>query len=196
MRTRAPAALPLFRSELQAEVLAALVLDGGRGLTIGELAERTGATRSSLHRELDRLLRAGILEREVTGRTGTYSLADSPLREPLAMLIDRTLGVEQELVRRLDALGGVDGAAIYGSWASGEIGPASDIDVLVVGDVEPDAVFEALRPLERRAGREINVKLYSRDELRERLADGSGFLRTILDRPLRMLVGELPGSRR
>lgn len=192
MRTRAPASLPIFRSELQAELLAALLLDGDRGLTIRDLAERTRATRSSLHRELERLIRAGILERETRGRTGIYRAADSPLREPLATLLERTLGIEHELTRRLGELKGIEAAAIYGSWASEEIGPASDLDLLVVGDVRLDDLLSVLRPLERRMGREINAKLYESRDLRDRLAEGSGFLRTILERPLRVLLGELP----
>lgn len=192
MRTAAPATLPLFRSELQAELLATLLLDAREGLTIRELGDRTAANRSSVHRELDRLVRAGILERETTGRTGVYRVAESPLKEPLRTLVERTVGVEHELARRLERQAGVEAAAIYGSWASGGISPTSDIDVLVVGSATLDDLLAVLRPLERRVGREINLKLYAPQELRDRLAEGSGFLHTVLSRPLRPLVGDLP----
>ncbi|MEX2193750.1 MAG: nucleotidyltransferase domain-containing protein [Thermoleophilaceae bacterium] len=194
MRTKPPAFLPLFRSQLQAELLAALLLDGGEVGSVSDLASRTGATRSSVHRELHRLLDAGILEREGVGRTQVYRAADSPLRPPLTELLERTVGAEALLTRRLEELEGVETAALYGSWAAGRLGPGSDIDLLVVGSVEYEPLVAAIRDIERRAGRDINVKLFRPDEYRERLREGSGFLRTVLDRPVRELVGSLPRS--
>jgi predicted nucleotidyltransferase len=191
MRTKAPATLPLFRSDLQARLLAILFLGDEAGLSVADLVERTGATRSSLHRELHRLLDAGILERESVGRTQLYRAADSPVRKPLTDLLARTLAVDQVLAERLAALEGVDVAALYGSWAAGRVGPGSDIDLLVVGTVEYEDLIAALRPVERRAGREIGVKLFRPGEYRERLGADSGFLRTVLSRPIRELVGRL-----
>lgn len=191
MRTTAPSLLPIFRSDLQAQVLAALLVDSDDGLSVAELADRTGATRSSLHRELHRLRDAGIIERDAVGRSQIYRAADSLLREPLTELIERTVGIDNLIAERLDALGGIDAAALYGSWAAGRVGPASDIDLLVVGSVGYERLVDALRPVERRAGREISVKLFRPDEYRERLRARSGFLRTVLDRPVRELVGTL-----
>jgi predicted nucleotidyltransferase len=113
------------------------------------------------------------------------------VREPLTELLSRTLAVDQLLADRLSALEGVRAAAIYGSWAAGRVGPGSDIDVLVVGTVPYDDLISALRPVERQAGREISVKLFRPAEYRERVRARSGFLRTVLSRPIRELVGDL-----
>ena len=192
MRTAAPATLPLFRSDLQARLLAVLLAPGAEPLTAAELRERLGASPASLHRELERLTGAGIVEAESVGRTLRHRAApDSPLVGPLRELVRRTLGVEAVLARDLAALDGIEAAAIYGSWARGAITPRSDIDVLIVGDVEPAAAYDAVREAERLSGREVDVRVYAADDLRRRAADGSTFIGEVLTHDLTPLVGDV-----
>ncbi len=154
MRTPPPGVLPLFRSDLQARVLAILLLDCGEGVPTPDLARRTGAAAASLHRELHRLEDAGLIEHDRIGRTKRYRVAvSSPVHAPLRELVERTLGVEAQLRARLEALAGVEAAAIFGSWAAGRVTPSSDVDVLVVGDLvvnEPDLVVPHPRMWQRR----------------------------------------------
>jgi predicted nucleotidyltransferase len=194
MRTQPPAIAPFFRSQLQARLLAALLLSATEEVGVSELQDRLGASRSGIHQELGRLLDAGILTRRMVGRSALYRPAeDSPLVEPLRTLVERTVGVEPELRRALAAIDGVEAAAIYGSWAAGtSVRPLSDVDVLVIGDADADALERAIREVERRAGREVNLTRYDRDDWLERVRQGSGFARTVLDRPRIALVGEIP----
>jgi predicted nucleotidyltransferase len=190
-----PPLAPFFRSELQARVLALLLLGADEELTAADVQERLGASRSGVHQELRRLLDAGVLERRSVGRTALYRPArESPVVGPLTELVQRTIGVESELRRRLSAVPGVEAAAIYGSWAAGtQIGPLSDVDVLVIGDPDADELERAARAVEQLSGREVNLTLYDRTEWEERLERGSGFASTVLDRPLVELHGQIPG---
>lgn len=193
MRTSAPSELPLFRSELQAQLLSALLASPGDALTAAHLGRLTGGSRASVHRELHRLVAAGIIRREDVGRSALYRAAtDSPLFEPLQALVARTLGVEPELRRRLARLEGIEAAAVFGSWAAGRAREGSDIDVLVIGDVERADLLRAFADVEDVVRREISVRLYRRAEFEARLDEGSGFLRTVLARPMTPLIGTVP----
>ncbi len=196
MRTKAPDLLPLFRSDLQARLLAALLLDEGALVTTQQLRERTGAARASLHRELERLEGAGLITHEKIGRTKRYTAAvDSPLHDPLRELLRRTVGVEAELRRRLAEVEGVRAAAIFGSWAEGHTTPGSDVDLLVVGDLGRSELLAAAREVGHLAGREIDVTAYRPEEFAGKIADGSGFLATVLRGPLIPLIGDLQAER-
>jgi DNA-binding transcriptional ArsR family regulator len=197
MRTKSPALVPLFRSDLQARLLAVLLLGAHEEMTAAELQERLGASRTGVHQELRRLLDAGVLERRSVGRTALYRPArDSPILGPLTELVQRTIGVESELRRRLAEIPGIEAAAIYGSWAAGtRIAPTSDVDVLVIGQPDPDQLEHAVRAVERLSGREVNLTLYDRADWLERLERGSGFAATVLDRTLIRLHGDVPGAR-
>lgn len=69
MRSAAPALLPIFRSQLQADILAALLLNPGRECSLTELAKRFGAPLSTVHGEVKRLTQAGLLLRRDVGRS-------------------------------------------------------------------------------------------------------------------------------
>jgi len=192
MRTAPPSTLPIFRSDLQGRLLAALLLNKGGPLTARDLTNRTDAKPATLHRELTRLEHAGLIRHERVGNTKRYLAAtDSPLHDPLRELLERTLGVEPLLRQRLAVLEGVQAAAIFGSWAAGETDEGSDIDLLVVGEMHRDDLLAAVRDVEVAAHREIDVTAYGADEFARRRDAGSGFLRTVLRGPLIELVGKV-----
>jgi DNA-binding transcriptional ArsR family regulator len=194
MRTKAPERLPIFRSDLQARLLGLLLGSVGGELSVAELQQRVGGSRAGVHQELRRLLDAGILERRSVGRANLYRAAEeSPLVAPLRTLVERTVGVEADLRERLDAIPGIDAAAIHGSWAhSTQIRPLSDVDVLVIGRPDRDELERAIRRVEQTSGREVDLSLYDPEDWARRLREGSGFAHTIATRPIIPLIGEVP----
>jgi predicted transcriptional regulator len=184
-------ALPIFRSELQARLLGILLLNADRTWTSADLAVRLEATSVSVHRELQRALRAGLLSREAVGRTYLYRAAtDSPLFEPLRLLLERTVGIEADLRKALREVPGLEAAFVHGSFAkSAGIRPVSDVDVLVLGDIDYSALRKRIRPIERRAGREIDLLAYGREEFASLARSGNALAKSVLDGPLTTLVG-------
>ncbi|HEX3392091.1 MAG TPA: nucleotidyltransferase domain-containing protein [Solirubrobacteraceae bacterium] len=191
MRTSVPAILPLFRSETQLHLLALLLLQPERSWTLQQLAQTLGAPVSSVHRELGRAERAGIIYRDATARPHRFQAAsEGPLHEPLVELLRRSVGVEEQLRTALEG-SHVLAAAIYGSWASGTRRPDSDIDVLVIGDSDLRELRRLVRPIGKTAGRTIDLTVLSVDEYRRLLAKKSGFARTVLESPITPLLGDL-----
>jgi predicted nucleotidyltransferase len=192
MRTAPPDLLPIFRSDLQAELLAALFLGDNRAVPASELVERTSAPAASVYRELARLVGAGLIEREQERRgAGFLPAKDSPLYEPMRVLLERTMAVEPQLTRALEGIDGIDAAAIFGSWAARKPGGGSDIDLLVIGSMDRDELLAGIERIERLAKREIDVTAYRSDDFERRRAEGSGFIRTVLRGPLIPLIGEV-----
>lgn len=184
-------ALPIFRSELQLRMLGLLILGPHETWTTPDLARRLGATPVSIHRELHRALDAGLLVRDPIGRTYLYRAAtDSPLYEPLRLLLERTVGVEAELRRALEDVPGVEAAFIHGSFAkTTKIRPTSDVDVVVLGHADPHALRRRLRRVESQLGREIDVLAYSPDEFAALAESGNSLVRGIMRGPVMALVG-------
>lgn len=191
MRTAAPQALPLFRSEMQVRLLALVLLQPERTWVLKGLTETLGAPQSSVHRELERAEAAGIVVRDATARPHRFRAAtDDPLYEPLATLLRRSVGIEQGLRVALDRPD-VSAAVIYGSWVSGSRRPDSDVDVLVVGDADLRELRRVVRPIGKAAGRAIDLTLLSPDELSGLVADGSSFARSVLEGRTTSLIGDL-----
>lgn len=158
----APPLLPVFRSRLQGELLALTLVDPGREWTIEELAERAGEPYPTVATEVRRLERAELLEARTVGRTKLLRAnRDSPYLGPLAQLATMAFGPPAVIAAEFVGIEGIDAIFVYGSWAAryeGRAGPAPrDIDVLVLGHPDRDAVFGAARRAQRRLGREVNV---------------------------------------
>lgn len=137
---------PVLRSEAQARLLAALLLQPGREASIADLARETGADSGNLHAEVERLVAAGVLADRRVGRTRLLHAADSPLNRPLADLLALGYGPKPALENALTGVAGIEHAYIGGSWAArfhGENGPfPHDIDVVIVGTPDRDDVTD------------------------------------------------------
>ena len=184
-------ALSLFRSELQLRLLGLLLASPEKEWTARELTERLGATTVTVHRELHRALAAGLLLREPIGRTYRYRAdTDSPLHEPLRLLLERTVGIEAQLRRALADVAGVEAAFIHGSFATQTaVTSTSDVDLVVLGHVDPRALRKRIRSVEGRLGREIDLLAYTTDEFDALARKGNSLVRGILAGPKLSLVG-------
>lgn len=178
--------MPIFRSQLQGEVLAQVFLAPGNH-SMSSLARLLGESNASVRREVTRLLDAGVLRDRRAGRTRLLEAnADSIAFRPLRDLIMVSFGPRRVVEEEFSGVANLESLYIYGSWAAryrGETGPEPrDIDVLVVGDaVDRDAVYEAAERAEKRLGREVNPTVVST----ARWADATEpFLRQLRSRPL------------
>ncbi len=83
----------------------------------------------------------------------------------------------------------IETAFVYGSVAKGEDRANSDVDVLFIGDAGLAEIAKALKPLERRFGREFSARCYSAAEFAVKLEAGNHFLRTVIREPKLFLIG-------
>jgi hypothetical protein len=154
--------LPVFRSRLQGDLLAVLLVVPGTELTLTALAARTGGSLAAVQREASRLEEAGILRSRRVGNARLVS-ADpaSPATAPLTELVTLSFGPVQVLAEEFADLDDVDLLEVFGSWAAryrGERGaPPADVDVLVVGTPDRDAVHDAATRAEERIGLPVNA---------------------------------------
>lgn len=191
-RTGSPSILPLLRSATQAGVLEKIIAHPEQQYTVAELAVLLEVTEMSVRRELDRMRKAGIVEHEMVGRQGVYRASTgSPLFTPLRALVERSIGVEPLLREALEAVPGVKAAAIFGSWARGDIDAESDVDLLVIGDLDYPALASKVIPLQQRIARDISMVWMRPGELREALASGSAFAAEVASSQMRSLIGDI-----
>jgi predicted nucleotidyltransferase len=183
-----PALLPLLRSQTQGELLALVLLHPEREFSLTELAGELGVSHTAVLREVDRLVEGGIFRDRRVGRNRLVSgRTDTAVAGPLADLLAVTYGPLPVLCEALAGLGGVREAYIYGSWAArynGEPGPPpADVDVLVVGDPDADALFDLAEAASRRLRREVNVHRVSPGAWAAADRTDDPFLASVRERP-------------
>ncbi|MFB4305512.1 hypothetical protein [Actinomadura sp. GTD37] len=189
VRARAPERLPIFRSRLQGELLARLLLGPVREVSMLDLAVMLRTDLASVMREVERLTRAGLLtlRRTLAGRLVTRN-ADSPLYAPLAHLLMLTFGPAAVVAEEFGGLPSVREIYLFGAWAeryerpSGD--PPGDVEVLVIGDVGADAAFDAAQEAAARLGLPVHPVARTSAQWQN---DTDPFLREIRAGPLTRL---------
>lgn len=186
-----PAAL-LFGA-YRRDVLALLLLHPEESKHLREIARVTGKAPGTLLRELNALVAAGILQRRPQGNQVLFQADPAcPIHEDLRNILKKTVGVAGVLREALAPLAPrIRAAFVYGSVARGDERPHSDLDVLVVGDVDFADLVAALAPAQEVLCREVNPNVYPALEFDRKRAQGSPFLERVLaDRKIFILGGE------
>jgi predicted nucleotidyltransferase len=162
MRSSAPALLPIFRSKLQADILAAVLLNPEREYSLTELAHTFAAPLSTVHGEIKRLTESGLLRRRSMGRSSLVKAnGDNRLVGPLTQLLFLSWGPQQVVAEEFGGIPGASRVLIFGSWAARflrqELGPPPhDLDVLVVGNAQRRDVYDAADRAQQRLNMPVN----------------------------------------
>ena len=185
MKSPVPLLAPILRSNMQGELLAALLLQPDREFTLSELAALTGAAHSQVHGEVTRLTTAGWALGRKAGRTRLIRAAtEHSMYQPMVQILELSYGPLVVLPEILARVGKVREAYIYGSWAARYVGEAGsaprDLDVLLVGSPSRREITAASADASARLGLEVNI---TRVDTRAWEHDDDGFVATVKARP-------------
>ncbi len=187
----------LFSSKARVKLLKLLLLNPDCRYYLRELAQKTDLSIYSVQVEVKRLTAAGILEKETSGRQTYYKINEHcPIVPELRSIFTKTTGVADVLKASLTEISDhIDYAFIYGSFAKGTQVQDSDVDLMVVGNVEFREVVSSLRSAQDDLGREINPSVYSLAEFGDRVVRNDHFISTVLGEPKIFMIGEEDGLR-
>ena len=147
--------------------------------------------REPLHKELSRLADAGLLLKDTVGNQVLYGAnRDCPIFEELASIFRKTSGITDVLAGALASFSEkIVAAFVFGSMASGQEAAGSDVDLLVIGDVGFTEVVRAVYSAQEVLGREINPKVYSKEEWNQMLKNKDAFIKEVLKKPKLFITG-------
>jgi predicted nucleotidyltransferase len=176
----------------QQRVLGILFAEPGRSFPATELIARAGGGTGAVHRELTRLVNAGLVTVTPMGKQRRYQAnQESPLFPELQGLVLKTIGLVEPLRRALSPFGDqIRAAFVYGSVAKGADTAKSDIDLMVIGhDVAYSELYAALADTESTLSRSVNPTIFSLVEWRERVGVHDHFVESVLRGPRLFVLG-------
>lgn len=186
----------LISSKIRVELLKILALNPDSSYHINELSRRTGFSPRGVEKELKNLLSGGILKREVTGNQHHYQLdPQCPINREIKGIVLKTVGVSDVLKEALrSGEKKIELAFVFGSFASGDYGNESDVDLFVVSNLSGVKLAELLAPAQNEIGRAINISQFTPSEYRQRRQRGDHFLTRVFDGPRIMIIGDIDES--
>lgn len=185
-----PAALLFAAYHLR--LLAVLLMRPEQSFHLRELERLAGVNAGTAHRELKRMETAGLVQSRRVGNQVHYQARrDCPIFTELQSILRKSSGLADVLREALEPLAAqIECAFVFGSVAKGEERPGSDIDLMVVGDVNFADVVSAVYPCHERLGREVNPLVMRRAEFEQRRQD-EGFVARVLRDPILPLIGAI-----
>lgn len=187
----------LVSSRTRAQLIGLFTSRPGERFYLREVARLIRCDVRAVKQELDRLARLGFITSEASGNRRYLQVnQDFPLYPELKSIVLKTLGLGEALTPALKELSGIRFAFVYGSVAKGAEGPASDLDLFVVGEVSGPLLHKALSKAKTALHREINTSRFALEEFKERLRKDDSFLKDVVRKPKIFLIGNESEFRR
>jgi predicted nucleotidyltransferase len=162
------------------EILKLFFKNPGKEYYFREIARSLNKEASYYQRYLDSLVEDKILLDERRGNMRFFKLnMEYPLYEEIKSIISKTIGLENELKELVDKLDNVECSFVFGSIAKGTENSNSDIDLMLIGDIDQDVLSSLIAPLEGKIGREINYHIYNHQEIVKKIKEQDGFISNI-----------------
>lgn len=187
----------LFVNSPQVKLIDFLYVEAKRNeqFATRELARRAAVAYGSVDRAMKDLVARGLVTRLETqeGPRFRAPFEDARLRH-LFLLLRQGSGIVSALQRALRVVKSVRYACVFGSFARGEDGGHSDIDVLVLRDQEEGQleIYSALQRVADRFGREVNPHLLGTQEFLGDVETGEAVAKSILAHARIELLGTQP----
>jgi len=184
----------IFGSRVRAKLLGWFFTHVDEKFFVRQLAPIIKEDPTNISREMAKLEGFGILTSVRQGNLKQFQVnKDCSFLNELRGLVLKTTGIAGQVKAKIEQIKGIKIALIYGSFAKGQETAESDVDLLLVGDVNQDILDTALQGLEKKLGRTINYVLYDWKEFKEKVSSRDGFITDVLKDEKIILLGNIDG---
>lgn len=179
-------------SKTQQRVLGLLFGSPDQRFYTNEIVRLVGMGRGTVSRELGRLVSAGLLEMMPEGNQHYYRAnKQCPVFDALVEIVQKTFGLVEVIREGLFPFADqIDWAFIFGSVASGKETASSDIDLMIIGEPGFSEVVAALYPVQESLGREINPKIFAKNEWIKKRDSNEAFIKEVLNKKRMDVMGD------
>jgi len=181
----------LLTSRVRVKLLTLFVTHPAEAFYIRQISRITGETYNNVRLELKNLSELGLIQEE-TRANATYYKANGEhfLFPELKLLILKTEAIGDRLRKALSTLGDIRVAFIYGSTAKGTELASSDIDLMVIGEVDLDTLHRTIDNIEEELGRTVNYTVFGGEEWQKRMKQRNSFAMDVLTHEKVFLIGD------
>lgn len=175
----------------QQNVLTILYGQPNKSFYTKEILRLTKMGVATIKRELDRMLKAGILTMRKIGNQHHYQAnPDCPIFNEVLGIVNKTFGLADVIKIALIPLKDkIDCAFIFGSVAKSKETNSSDIDLMIIGDVSFGEVIQNLFSVQESLRRDINPKVYIKSDWNQLIENKDAFIKEVLSQPKINLIG-------
>lgn len=181
----------LFISKTRVKLLTVFLSNPGKILYVRELVRMVGEQINAVRAELSRMEKAGMLTSETRANRKFYGFKkDYIYYDELSRLVAKASGLGGDIIKERGKLGKVKYALLSGGYIRRRPVGASDVDLLVVGNIVIPQLAQLVKKAENDVAREINYTVMSEDEFNFRKRRKDPFVTSILEKTRVVLIGD------
>ncbi len=155
-----------------------------------EIERLSGFAIGTIQQDLKKLENLDLVTRRKDGNRVYYEANKlHPLYPEIRNLVLKTVGLADVLKKALEKSPDIRVAFVYGSVARGEETAASDVDLMVVGDLGLRTLTAALAGTYEQVGREVNPHVLLPSEFSRKKKEVDHFLTNVLQEPRIFIIG-------
>ena len=182
--------LNLFRSKVKKDLLLLFFTNPEQKYYVRQLTKQLNTSPGTVHREVKNLENSGLIISERVGNIVQYRAnVNSPLFEEIKSIIFKTVGIAGYLKDMIDSIEGIKFAFIYGSYSKQSEDQNSDVDFMIVGNVNAQGLSKELYEYEKKIERDITFNVYSLKEWNSYKNSKDSFITGIIEGPKIWLKG-------
>ena len=182
--------LYISKSKIRRDLLILFFTNPSQKYYLRELERLLSYSAGSIRRELLKFQKDNLFSTQRQGNLLYYLLnTKHPLFKELKSIISKTIGIEGLLKKLLLAIGKINAAFIYGSFASGKEKFSSDIDLFIIGEIKENILIDKINKLEKKLQREINYSLYLRKDFFKKKIENDPFIKDVLINKKIFIIG-------
>lgn len=176
----------LFGSKTRVKLLHLFLNNPNRAFYVREITRKIDEQINSVRRELANMLNIGIIKSETSNNRLYYEINQEyahyePLRAIFAdghLKSDAAAEIEtNDWQKRLKPLGDIKALVFSGSMVRGS---TSDVDVLIIGNINKTQARKFLKELEEEEGRSLNYAIMEYQDFYYRLSIKDRFVMTVV----------------
>ena len=177
-------------SKTRAALLELFLTNPESSFYMQEVGRILGKKPGTFQRTINNMVSEGILISEYKANARFFHAnKEYPIYKELKSIVFKTVGIQGSIREALEKVNNVKFSFIYGSYAKAKETYVSDIDLIVIGNVDEDTLIKELDTLEDKFQREINYKLYTLKKFKKEIEGKEPFLLEIMRDKKIMLIG-------
>jgi predicted nucleotidyltransferase len=181
----------ILSSQVRAEIFRLLFNGRQKSIHLRDLQRKSGLSIGTIQKEIAHLKRMDLVTPERDGNRLYYKgNTNHPIYKEICGLVEKTYGIEENLIEALKNIKGIECVFIFGSYAKGEEKSHSDLDLLIIGDVGLRTLSSIFKKLTEKTEREINPHVYSKKSWKEKLKKNDHFIKNIMSENRIFLIGD------
>ncbi len=182
----------LFISKVRIKVLKYYLFNADIPIHLRGLVREVQEEINAVRRELLRLEEIGLIRSEMRGNRKYYLLnRDFLYVNELLGIFHKSFGLGGSIIKNLENLGKVDFAILTGSFTTFSAPDPNIIDLVLIGDIDLQALSKLVQDAEKKLNREINYTVLKSSEFILKKKRRDAFIMQLLIVPKIMLCGNI-----